>query len=98
MKRKEYATLNAPAIVANVGSVIASPVAPPTTIDSSKNISFERKPFSSGTPAIADAATVASDAVIGIECTGPQSHFVSRVPVSCCRVQAAMDSEALKVA
>ena len=33
---------------------------------SAKNISFDRKPFSSGTPAMAAAATMASVAVIGM--------------------------------
>jgi hypothetical protein len=35
-------------------------------IVSARNISFDRKPFSSGMPAIAAAATMASRAVIGM--------------------------------
>ena len=40
---------------------------PSTSSASAKNISFDRKPFSSGTPAIAAAATIASVAVIGMK-------------------------------
>ena len=74
------------------------PTLPPTTIDSSKNISFDRKPFSSGTPAMAPAATVASSAVIGIACRKPFRRFRSRVPVSWSTTPVAMNSDALNVA
>ncbi len=66
MRRIEYATLKTPASVAMIGSVNRSPLALPAAIDSAKNISLERNPFRSGTPAIAAAATAATVAVIGI--------------------------------
>ena len=65
---------------------------------SAKNISFERKPLSSGTPAIAAAATIASVAVIGMNRNRPLSRRMSRVPVSWSMMPAAMNSDALKVA
>jgi len=65
---------------------------------SAKNISFDRKPLSRGTPAIAAAATMASVAVIGIARYRPESRCMLRVPVSWSTMPAAMNSEALKVA
>ena len=49
---------------------------------SAKNISFDRKPLSSGTPAMAAAATRASRAVNGMERFSPERRRMSRVPVS----------------
>jgi hypothetical protein len=65
---------------------------------SAKNISFDRKPLSSGTPAIAPAAIMASVAVIGMNCQSPLSRRMSRVPVSWSMMPAAMKSDALKMA
>ena len=45
---------------------------------SAKNISFERKPLSSGTPAIAAQATMASVPVIGMKRNRPSSRRMSR--------------------
>ena len=47
-----------------------------------KNISFERNPLSSGTPAMAALATRASAPVTGIFRISPESLRMSRVPVS----------------
>ena len=80
--RSEYATLNTPASVASAGSPIRSSGLCPAKMVSAKNISFDRNPFSSGTPAIAAAATAASVAVIGIARDRPLSRCRSRVPVS----------------
>jgi len=55
---------------------------PPTWAVSAKNISFDRKPLSSGTPAIEADATIASAAVTGIARRSPRSTRMSRVPVS----------------
>ena len=68
------------------------------SIASAKNISFDRKPFSSGTPAIEALATIANVAVIGIYLNKPLKRRISRVPVSWSMIPAAMNSEALKVA
>ena len=65
---------------------------------SAKNISFERKPLSSGTPAIAAEATIASAAVSGMYLWSPCSRRMSREPVSWSMTPAAMKSEALKIA
>ncbi len=65
---------------------------------SAKNISFDRKPFSNGTPAIAELATIASSAVLGMYFHRPFSLRMSREPVSWSMMPAAMKSEALKVA
>ena len=54
--------------------------------------------MSSGTPAIAAAATMASVAVIGMKRNSPLSRRMSRVPVSWSMMPAAMNSDALKVA
>ena len=65
---------------------------------SAKNISFEMKPLSSGTPAIAAAATMASRAVKGMVWFSPDRRRMSRVPVSWSMMPAAMNSEHLKAA
>ncbi len=65
---------------------------------SAKNISLDRKPLSSGTPAMAAAATSASEAVSGIAWRNPPRRSMSRVPVSWSTMPVAMNSEALKVA
>ena len=65
---------------------------------SAKNISLERKPLRSGTPAIDALAMMASMPVIGISRSSPLSLRMSRVPVSWSMMPAAMNSEALKVA
>ena len=75
--------------------VIALPL---MNIVSVKNISFEMKPLSNGTPAIAAAPTVASVAVRGIARYRPLSRDRSRVPVSWSTMPAAMNSDALNVA
>ena len=54
--------------------------------------------MSSGTPAIAAAATMASAPVCGIERHRPASLRMSRVPVSWSMMPAAMNSDALKMA
>src|SRR5690606_39690909 len=71
MSRSEYATLNIPASVAIAGSATRTAGPPPANTVSAKNISFDKNPLSSGTPAIAAAATVASVAVIGSACPRP---------------------------
>jgi len=43
-----------------IGKAIAKLLPPANSSDSEKNISFDRNPFRSGTPAIAPAATVAT--------------------------------------
>ena len=65
---------------------------------SAKNISFERKPLSSGTPAMAAAATIARVAVIGMNRQSPLNRRMSRVPVSWSMIPAAMNNDALNVA
>jgi len=82
MNRTEYATLNMPASVASAGRTMRMSGPSPANIVSWKNISFDRKPLSSGTPAIAAAATSATVAVMGIACASPLRRFTSRVPVS----------------
>ena len=72
--------------------------APGADSASAKNISLDRKPFSSGTPAMAAAATMASRAVNGMERFRPERRRMSRVPVSWSMMPAAMNSDALKVA
>ena len=49
---------------------------------SAKNISLERKPFISGTPAMAALATQASVPVTGMALNRPSNRHISRVPVS----------------
>ena len=65
---------------------------------SAKNISLDRKPFSSGTPAMAAAATMASVAVIGMGRNNPDRRRMSRVPVSWSMMPAAMNRLALNTA
>ena len=72
-----------PQTVAMMGSAtLIARTGPSTRSDSEKNISLERKPFNSGTPAIAAAATIASVAVIGMNRYRPDSRRMSRVPDS----------------
>ena len=59
---------------------------------------MDRKPFSSGTPAIAALATIASVAVTGIILRSPDKRRISRVPLSWSTMPAAMNNDALKVA
>ena len=54
--------------------------------------------MSSGTPAIAAAATMASVAVIGMGRNNPDRRRMSRVPVSWSMMPAAMNRDALKTA
>ena len=98
MKRSEYATLNMPATVAATGSSHSSNGVVFTYTVSAKNISLDRKPLSSGTPAMAALATMASVAVIGIMVRRPDRRRRSRVPLSWSTMPTAMNSEALKVA
>ena len=71
-----------PASVAPAGSShCMAPCASLATV-SAKNISLLRKPLSSGTPAIAPAAMIASVAVIGITRNMPLTRRMSRVPHS----------------
>ena len=63
-----------------------------------KNISFDRKPLASGTPAMAAAATIASVAVQGMNFSSPPRRRMSRVPVSWSMMPAVMNSAALNVA
>jgi hypothetical protein len=86
------------AIVAAVGTRKRTMPSPCTASVSARNISFDRKPLSSGTPAIAADATIASVAVTGICLRSPLMRRMSRVPVSWSMMPAAMKSEALKVA
>src|SRR3989344_5565407 len=58
VKRSEYATLNMPATVAATGSSHSSIGVVFTYTVSAKNISLDRKPLSSGTPAMAALATM----------------------------------------
>ena len=87
-----------PATVAATGSSVEiSGLAWMNTV-SAKNISLDKNPLSSGTPAIAALATIASVAVTGIIRRRPESHRMSRVPLSWSTMPAAMNSDALKVA
>ena len=99
MKRRLYATL------ADAGDrrddrhdPREQPGATRRTSVSAKNISLDRNPLSSGTPAIAAAATMASVAVIGIADHSPLSCRMSRDPVSWSMIPAAMNSDALNAA
>lgn len=85
-------------MVATRGRPISVMRSPLTKVVSAKNISLDRKPLSSGTPAIDAAATMASVAVIGMALYRPDKRLRSRVPVSWSTMPAAMNSEALKVA
>ncbi len=71
---------------------------PPAESASANSISLDRKPLSSGMPAIASEAMIASALVNGISLRRPPSLRMSRVPVSWSMMPAAMNSEALKVA
>ncbi len=71
-----------PAIVATYGVTVSSGLTRCVSIASAKNISLERKPLSSGTPAMAALATMASVAVIGMKWNSPPSLRMSRVPLS----------------
>ncbi len=98
VKRSEYATLKTPASVAATGKAVAMNGEASRNTVSAKNISLERKPLSSGTPAIAALATIASVEVTGIMRRRPDRRRMSRVPLSWSTMPAAMKSEALKVA
>ena len=63
MNRAEYATPNAPPASTTPGASAPRSPSSRRSSASAKNISFDRKPFSSGTPAIAADATMASVAV-----------------------------------
>ena len=63
-----------------------------------KNISLDKKPLVSGTPAIAAPATTASVAVHGISAASPPSHRMSRECVSWSTMPATMNSDALNAA
>ena len=82
MNRSEYATLNMLAITARIGSTGRSPRSSVIVSASAKNISLLMNPFSSGTPAMAAAATIASVAVNGMCRHRPFRMRMSRVPVS----------------
>jgi hypothetical protein len=80
-KRSEYATLKTPASVTSAGTTQAQTPLVPTTA-SVKNISLDRKPLVSGTPAIDAAATMDSVAVQGMYFQSPPSWRMSREWVS----------------
>jgi len=71
-----------PASVAPTGSSHAINGCASLSSASAKNISFDRKPLSNGTPAIAALATIASSAVHGMYFHRPFSFRMSRDPVS----------------
>jgi hypothetical protein len=98
MNRIEYSTLSASAPVARKGNAQLKRHPPWFSSASARNISLDRKPFSSGTPAMAAAATIASVAVWGMLRNRPLSFLTSRVPVSWSMMPTAMNSDALKVA
>ncbi|MNN82450.1 hypothetical protein D3C81_1993880 [compost metagenome] len=85
-------------MVATIGSAASTHAVALINTVSAKNISFDRKPLSSGTPAIEALATMASVAVKGISLIRPLSLRISRVPLSWSMMPAAMNSEALNVA
>ena len=87
-----------PAMVAAIGVANCSNRWLSTTVASMKNISFDRKPFASGTPAMAALATIAKVAVTGMVFHRPFNCRISRDPVSCSMMPAAMNSEALNTA
>ena len=95
--RSEYATLNTPARVTSAGTAQAQTPWVPVTA-SVKNISFDRNPLVSGTPAIDAAATMVSVAVNGMKDHRPPSWRMSREWVSWSTMPAIMNSEALNVA
>ena len=59
---------------------------------------MDKKPLAGGTPAMAAAATIASEAVQGIQRHRPPSRRRSRVPASWSTMPAVMKRAALKVA
>ncbi|MCW0417786.1 hypothetical protein NB689_003540 [Xanthomonas sacchari] len=75
--------------------IAAGPSAPSA---SAKNISLDRKPLSSGMPAIDSEAVIASALVTGIQRRRLPSRRMSRVWVSWSMMPAAMNSEALNTA
>ena len=85
-------------MVAITGKVISTHLVAEINTVSAKNISLDRKPFSSGTPAMDALATIARVAVNGIRRTRPLSLRMSRVPLSWSMMPAAMNSDALNVA
>ena len=87
-----------PATVAATGSNHCNQGVASTSTASAKNISLDKKPLSSGTPAMAALATMASVAVMGIMLRRPDRRRISRVPVSWSMMPTAMNSDALKVA
>jgi hypothetical protein len=87
-----------PAMVASQGSELSSQVPLCQSAASAKNISFEMKPFSSGTPAIAAEATMANAPVTGMKRISPLRRRMSRVPVSWSMMPAAMNRLALNTA
>lgn len=87
-----------PAMVAAIGIAMLTKGDASTNTVSAKNISLERKPLSSGTPAMAAAATQASVAVTGIILRRPERRRMSRVPLSWSMMPVAMNSDALNVA
>ncbi len=96
--RSEYPTLPIPASVATIGSPHCTGGMASTKTVSAKNISFERKPLSNGTPAMAAVATSASVPVIGMRRNRPDRRRMSRVPVSWSMIPTAMNSDALNAA
>ena len=87
-----------PATVAAIGKMLLMSGLPSRKTVSAKNISLDKKPLSSGTPAMAAAATVASVAVTGIMVRRPDRRRMSRVPLSWSMMPTAMNSDALNVA
>ena len=80
------------------GIIQSNPPIKSTCKVSVKNISLLRNPLNNGTPAMAEADTMATVAVIGMYCHIPLILRISRVPVSWSIMPAAINSEALKVA
>src|SRR5699024_8430733 len=95
INRKEYTTLKVLATMAASGS---QALREPKPAASAKNISFDKKPFNKGTPAMAAAATMANVAVTGISLRSHVSCRKSRVPLSWSIIPAAINKDALKVA
>ena len=85
-------------MAATSGTTISKPGWVDSCNVSAKNISFDRNPFSNGTPAIAPDATIASVAVIGMKCHKPFNWRMSREPVSWSMMPADMNNDALNAA
>ncbi|MNE48824.1 hypothetical protein D3C80_1433120 [compost metagenome] len=85
-------------MVAMIGRLVSIQAVALMNTVSAKNISLDRKPLSSGTPAIEALATIARVAVNGIRRIRPLSLRMSRVPLSWSMIPAAMNNDALKVA